>query len=120
MGLSKAKIRLKNAFKVTALLDTSLEINIITRKVMEDASLPMQRGSKLGLISHTGHICLFPDLCKGVKIAIKGLKTRYPIFMFKQGDYDLVLGQLFLNLVKFSQKYKPNGIFGTITHLYTE
>ena len=34
-------------------------------------------------------------------------------------DYDLVLGQLFLNSVKFSQEYKSDGIFGTITHLHT-
>ena len=35
------------------------------------------------------------------------------------GDHDLVLGQPFLNSVKFSQEYKPDKIFGTITHLHT-
>lgn len=41
------------------------------------------------------------------------------IFVVEAGDHDLVLGQTFLNLVKFSQEDKPDGIFGTITHPYT-
>lgn len=36
--------------------------------------------------------------------------------MVETGDHELVLGQNFLNSVKFSQEYKPGGIFGTITH----
>ena len=87
---------------------------------MEDAGLAMQRGPKLELISHTDHSCTFLGFCEGVEVAMGRLKTRYPIFFIKQRDHDLVLGQLFLNSVKFCQEYKPDGIFGTITHPHTK
>ena len=116
----KAKVRLENGSKVTALLDTGAEINVMTREVMEDAGLAMQRGLKLELVSHTGHSRLFLGLCEDVEVSIGGLKTRYPIFVVETGDHDLVLGQPFLNFVKFSQEYKSEGIFGTITRPYTQ
>lgn len=87
---------------------------------MENAGLAIQRGLKLDLVSHIGYNCFFLDLCKDVEIVIEGLKKRHLIFVVEQGDYDLVLGQLFLNLAKFSQKYKLDGIFSTITYPYTQ
>lgn len=63
--------------------------------------------------SHT-----FFSLYKDIKVAIKRLKIRYPIFIVKARDYDLVIGQLFLNFVKFYQKYKSDKIFDTIIHLH--
>ena len=119
MGSPKAKVRLEDGSKVTALLDTGAEINVMTREVMEDAGLAMRRGPKLELVSHTGHSRPFLGLCEDVEVVIGGLKTRHPIFVVETGDHDLVLGQPFLNSVKFSQEYKPDGIFGTITHPYT-
>ncbi len=83
---------------------------------MEDANLAMYWGSKLELVSHTGHIRSFLDLCGDVEIAIERLKTRHPILVVKTSDHNLVLGQSFLNSIKFSQKYKPERIFGTIMH----
>ncbi len=79
----------------------------------------MRRRPKLELVSHTSHSRFFIGLCKDVEVAVEGLKTRHPIFVIEAGDHDLVLGQLFLNSVKFSQEYKPDGIFGTITHFFT-
>ncbi len=119
MGSPKAKIRLEDGSKVTALFDTDVEINVMTREVMKDAGLAMRRPPKLELVSNTGHIRLFLGLCEDVEIAIRGLKTRHPIFVVEHRDHDLVLGQPFLNSVKFGQEYKPDGIFGTITHLQT-
>ncbi len=117
---SKAKVRRKDGSKVTALLDTGTEVNIMTREVMEDAGLAIRRGPKLELISNTCHNRPFLGICKDVEVAIGGLKTKQPIFVFENWNHDLVLGQSFLNLVKFSQEYKTDGIFGTITHLYTQ
>ncbi len=53
-------------------------------------------------------------------MAIGGLKTKHPIFVVENEDHDLILKRPFLNSVKFSQGYKPDGIFGTITHQYTQ
>ena len=115
IGSPKARVRLEDGSKVTALLDTGAEINVMTREVMEDAGLAIRRGLKLELVSHIGYSRPFLGLCEDVEVAIGGLKTRHPIFVVEHGDHDLVLGQPFLNSVKFSQEYKPDGIFGTIT-----
>ncbi len=119
MGSSKEKFRLEKGSKVTAILDTGAEINVMTRELIEDANSAMRRGLKLELVSYTGHSRSFLDLCEDVEVAIGGLKTSYPISVVEAGDHDLELGQPFLNSVKFSQEYKPDGIFGTITHPYT-
>ncbi len=92
IGSPKAKVRLEDGSKVTALLDTGAEINVMTREVMEDAGLAIRRGPKLELISHTGHSRPFFGFCEDVEVAIGGLRTRQPIFVVKNGDYDLVLG----------------------------
>lgn len=74
----------------------------MTRKVIENASLAMQRGSKLELVSHIDHSHFFLGFYENIQVIIRGLKTRYLIFIVELGDHDLVLDQLFLNLVKFS------------------
>ena len=113
-------MRLEDGLKITALLDTGADINVMTWEVIEDAGLAIRRGPKLELVSHTGHSRFFLALCEDVEVAIGGLKTSHPIFVIENRDHYLVLGQLFLNSVKFSQEYKPNGIFGTITHPQTQ
>lgn len=42
------------------------------------------------------------------------------ILVVEYEDHDLVLRQSFLNAVKFSQDYKPDGVFGTIIHPQTK
>ena len=118
IGSAKAKVHLKNGLKVMVFLDTDVEINVMTRKLIKDTNLTMRQGPRLELVSHTGHSRLFHGLYEDVEVAIGELKTSYPIFVIEVGDYDLVLGHLFLNSVKFSQEYKSNRIFGTITHPY--
>ena len=102
MGSPKAKIRLKDGSKITAFLNTGVEINVMTRKVIEDTGLAMRRGPKLELVSYTSHSRSFFGLSADIEVAIGGLKTKHPIFVIEHGDYDLVLGQLFWNSVKFS------------------
>lgn len=112
------KVCLKNGSKITILLDTDAEINIMIRKLIKDVNLAIKQRPKLELVSHIGYSHPFFGLCKNMKVAIKRLKTRHPISVVEAGNYDLVLGQLFLNSVKFSQEYKPDKIFNIITHLH--
>lgn len=100
IGFPKAKIRLENSFKIIAFLDTSAEINIITRKIIEGAGLAIQYGLKLELVSHINYNYFFPSSYKDVEVVIRGFKTKHLIFIIKYRDHDLVLGQLFLNSVK--------------------
>lgn len=118
MGLSKAKVRLKDGFKVTALLDASTKMNVMTRKLIKEANLAMRKKLKLEWVSYTSHRRPFLKLYENIEIAIRGLKIRHPIFIVEVEDHKLVLGQSFSNSMKFCQKYKPNEIFGTITHPY--
>ena len=68
------------------------------------------------MVSHIGHGQTFLGLYKDVEVAVSDLKTRYSIFMMETGDHDLVLGQPFLNTIKFHQNYKPDGVFDTIIY----
>ena len=69
-------------------LDTCAEINVMTRKIMEDAGLAMQYGLKLELTSYINHSYFFLGPCENVKIAIRGLKIRHPIFVIEQRDHN--------------------------------
>lgn len=88
----------------------------MTKKVINNTGLAIKERLKLELVLYTKHSQLFLDLCKDVKIAIGGLKTRHSIYVIEVEDHDLVLEQPFLNAVKFSQYYKQNKILGSITH----
>lgn len=116
MGSPNPKVRLEDGSKIMALLETGAEINVMTREVMEEVGLAMRRRPKLELVSHAGNSRPFLGLFEDVEVVIRGPKNRHPIFVVETGDHELVLGQNFLNSVKFSQEYKPGGIFGTITH----
>lgn len=120
MGSFKAKVRLEHILKDNTLLNTGAEINVMTRKIIEDISLAIQRDLKLELVYHISHSRFFLSFCEDIKVSMGGLKTRHSIFILETGDHDLVLGQPFLKSVKFSQKYKPDGIYGTITHFYIQ
>lgn len=117
MSSPKIKVRLEDGPKVKAFLGTGAEINIMTTDMMEDAGLAMRKGPKLELVSYIEHSRPFLGLCEDVEVVIGGLKTRHPIFVLEHGDYDLVLGQPFLNTIKFRQEYRPERVFDIITHL---
>ena len=86
---------------------------------MENVNFLIRQGLKLMLVLYTCHSRPFLGLCEDLNIGIGELKTRHPIFVMEAEDHDLVLSQLFLKFVKFSHEYKLDGIFGTITYLYT-
>ena len=116
MRSPKAKVCLKDNFKITTLLDTRVEINVMTRKLIEEANLAMRKGCKLELILHTCYSRPFLEICEDVEVAIGGMKIRHPIFFVEAGNHDFVLGQSFFNSLIFNKKYKPNGIFSSIIH----
>ena len=47
MGFAETRVCLEDSAKVLALLDTGAEINVMTKAVMEEASLVMRSGSRL-------------------------------------------------------------------------
>ncbi len=117
MGCFRTKVRLDDANKLTSLLDARAEINVMTKSVMDGSGLCIRTDPQLKLVSYTRHSRIFLGLCEDVKVAIGSLKTRYPIFVVGKADHELVLGQPSLNLIKFTQEYQADGIFGTISNL---
>lgn len=99
MDSSKTRINIENRSKVIAFLDTSVEINVMNKEVIEDISLAVRQGPKLELISHTVHSYPFHSLCKDVEVVIEGLKMRHPIFIVQYGNHNLVFDAPFLNSV---------------------
>lgn len=83
---------------------------------MKDTSLAIRRGSKLEFVLYTGHSRHFRGFHEDVKFAIRGLTSRHLIIVDENEDHDLVLGQAFLNSIRFGYEYKLYRIFDTITH----
>lgn len=86
MGSPKTTVRLEGGLKVLALPDPGAEINVIMREVMEDVGLAIRHGSRLELVSHTGHSRPFFGLYEDIEVVVGGLKTRHPIFVVEHGD----------------------------------
>ena len=55
MGCPRTLITMDGGIKLTGLPDCRTEVNVMTRKVMTAAGLAMQKGSRLELVTHTGH-----------------------------------------------------------------
>lgn len=49
-------------------------MNVMTREVKGRCRFSYVTHPKLKLVSHTGHSCSFLGLCKGLEVAIGGLK----------------------------------------------
>lgn len=90
MGLLKTKAYIKNSSKVTIFLDTDIEIYIMTKKFMKNTNLAIKQRPNLEFVSHTSYNRLFFGLCEDLKVAISGLKTRYPIFVIEARDHDFI------------------------------
>lgn len=78
----------------------------------------MKQRTKVELISHMDHSWVFSSLCESIKVIIERFKINHPIFIVDTRDYDLIIGQLFLNVIKFSEKYELDRIFNILMHLY--
>lgn len=76
----------------------------------------MRHDFELEFKSPTNYTYIFLSFCEDFEVAQEALKTRHLILIIKYRDYNLLLSQFFLNLVKFNQEYKPNSIFCIITY----
>lgn len=119
MKLSKAKVNLEDGSKFMTLLNIGIKINVIIRELIKNTNLAINKGLKLELVLYMGYNRLFLVIYENIEIAIKEFQIRHIIFVIEIGDYDLVLGQLFLNFMKFNQKYKLDKIYDIITYLHT-
>lgn len=64
MGFPKIKMDLEDSPEVLALLDIDAKINIIRKKVIQNAELAIRQGFYLKLVSYTGYNQPFLGLLK--------------------------------------------------------
>lgn len=115
MRCATAKVSLDRQFKMSALLDSGSQINVMDRQTMIDAGLAMRPGPRIRLISHNRSLIAFAGVCKNVEVDIGGLVTIYPIFVVETALHALVLGQFFLIKTQFRQSFEDDDVFGTVS-----
>lgn len=76
-----------------------IEISVITQKIIEYARSSKLHSSKWDFLSQTDHDMHFFSFREEVEVVIERLKTRHSTFLVKNGDYELILSQLFFYLV---------------------
>lgn len=91
----------------------------MTREVEDDADSVIWRVPKLKVISHTSYNQPFLKLYEDVEVVIREFETHHSIFVVKRRNHYLVLGETFLNMVKFGQDCQPDGVFNIIIHSQT-
>lgn len=66
MGCSTAQVSLDQNYKLSALLDSRSQVNIMDRQIMLNTRLAMRRGPQIRLISHNGSSAIFLEICENV------------------------------------------------------
>ena len=88
---SKMSIRMKSETRYTALIDTDVEINVMTEDMMLKEELVMRSRFHMNLVSHINHTKNFLKVCDNVKMSINEFRNRHHIFMMNEADHVLVL-----------------------------
>lgn len=66
MSCPKAKVIFEYYLKVPVLLDSEIQMNMMTRAVMKNDKLTMRSEPRLQIISYNEQISLFIDICENV------------------------------------------------------
>jgi hypothetical protein len=89
--------------KMSKFMNFDVEINVMTRQLMNKVNIIMRFDFRLRLIFHIEHDMNFDDVCDDVELNIKKIKTRYHVFVVTHVNHQFVLKQSFL--IDFSVNY---------------
>lgn len=92
---------MKNSSEIIDLLNGGAKINMMNWKVMKNIGLVIKHICNLEYMSYIDPSFLLFSFYKDIEFAIIRIKTRHLIFVLKHWDHNLILGQLFFNLIKF-------------------
>ena len=87
----KVCVRISNIF-IDAILDSSTEVNIITRSLADKARLTIQTNLILALKTVLGDIRKFDRAYKDIEVSIGGISNIQTIIVIEEIDYKLILG----------------------------
>jgi gag-polyprotein putative aspartyl protease len=103
MGTGQLIVKIRPAKNVSAMIDTGSEICLISKRIHEALGLPLDpAGAAWGIKGINGITENQQGCCRKVPIEIGGLKFDHAFFIKKTGmgnDYDLLMGQSWLNAV---------------------
>jgi hypothetical protein len=82
---------IEKAMKMSRLMNFDVEINVMTKRLMNKIDIIMCSDSRLRLIFHIEHDMNFDDVCDDVELNIKKMKIRHHVFVVIHVDHQLVL-----------------------------
>ena len=97
--------------RLIALLNSSAEINVMIRRLMNATSIAMRSDFRLRLISHTRHNMNFDDVCTNIEVDINDLRIVHHIFVVTHVDHQLILRQSFLIDVSVNYDYRFDEVY---------
>ena len=105
----KIMVSLNGKFRYPAVLNIGAQISVMTRDVAEAANLPVVEKNFVRVISHSGHTSKIIGVAI-VSVDIGGIVNDVYIYVVKQADISLILGQPFYVDSKIIFDYKNERI----------
>ena len=108
---SKMSIRMKSETRYTVLINTDVEINVMTEDMMFKKKLVMRSRLYINFVSHIDHTKNFLRVCENVKMNINEFRSRHHIFVMNEANHVLVLDQSFMKKNKISTQWRFDDIY---------
>jgi hypothetical protein len=87
----RAVIKVEGRVKVTALLDTKTDVNVITAKIADVINLPVLEIIPIEIKTFTGHNTQLIRICREVNVQIGAICNNINIFVIQKGAHPLLL-----------------------------
>ncbi|PGG94994.1 hypothetical protein AJ80_10057 [Polytolypa hystricis UAMH7299] len=113
----KTQVKINNR-RMTAVLDSGSEINLISLQLAKDLRLPLERFSSISMIAVTGERQACVAIVRSLPIAIGDLTTRSPFIVFQGPEPNLLLGRPWQLKARFGSKTDNEG--NVTGHIFSE
>ncbi len=110
----KLKVKVNDEKLTYTLLDTRVEVNIITSELAREASLMVYPHLHMTLIAYEGEHRWFDSIYKDVEISVRGIYSINLVFIVLKVDQWLLLGQPFIWNTWLSQNPHEDSMYTTL------
>ena len=104
----QAIVKLNKGRKVRALINSEVEINIISKEVTIKLGLAITEKHRIYIVDVNENISKTRKLCKNVKVSIKRVSTTQCFLVIANPSKPLILGMPFTQATKLRSKSKKN------------
>ena len=101
---------------VKVLLNSEIEICIMTLEILNRCDFAMRSDSKFHVVSVTKNKVFFERMCENAKICLEKIIVRIFIFVIKNENHDLIFETLYEKKIMFSSKYFIDNFCEIIIH----